>query len=173
MSKQECGILPGSVTAGVGLQIDPRGYITAKAISNMIDVLGVAMAAFNDSDPFLHRVLLGKRIKAEGYGKWVLPGGKMDADETPEQAVLREGREEANLEPKSIHSVHFEYNQDDSTSRYLMLYYTGKVDPTDIKVCAAHEFSELRWFHVAHLPDEMWVTDRNAITRAAEFWGLS
>src|SRR6185503_20806227 len=128
----KCGnCAPITSVASVKVEIEKAIQVATPFHGNMIDVIGVAMVAFNDSDPFLHRVLLGKRIKAEGYGKWVLPGGKMDANETPEQAVLREGLEEANLEPRALHSVHFEYNQDDPANRYLMLYYTGKVDPTD------------------------------------------
>lgn len=142
-----------------------------KRLTNMIDCLGVAIVAFRSGDIIPCRVLLGKRVKADGYGYWVLPGGRLDDGETPEQAVLRESKEEVNLDVKNVTPVHFAYNQDNPENKHLMLYYTALVDPTNVKVTAPHEFSELRWFHITHMPVEMWANDRNAIQRALEYWG--
>jgi ADP-ribose pyrophosphatase YjhB (NUDIX family) len=42
------------------------------------------------------KILLCKRAIEPQYGKWTLPAGFMENDETLEQAALRESREEAN-----------------------------------------------------------------------------
>lgn len=44
------------------------------------------------------RILLGKRGKQPGFGKWVLPGGGVDFLESYKDTVKREIREETGLE---------------------------------------------------------------------------
>lgn len=50
----------------------------------------IAGIAFNDG-----KFLIGKRLSSgEMAGRWEFPGGKVDGDETPETALVREFREE-------------------------------------------------------------------------------
>ena len=57
------------------------------------------------------KFLIGLRLpKGEMGGRWEFPGGKVDGDESPEEAIVREFREEMGLEaiPESfIASVDF------------------------------------------------------------------
>ncbi len=63
----------------------------------MPNVIYVAAAALIDADG---RVLVTQRPAGKAHaGKWEFPGGKVEAGETPEQAVNRELREELGLEP--------------------------------------------------------------------------
>lgn len=51
---------------------------------------------------FAHRegqILLLKRAGGELTGAWYIPGGGVDAGETPEEGAVRELREEAGIEP--------------------------------------------------------------------------
>ena len=43
------------------------------------------------------KILLEQRMNEPGQGKWSIPGGKVELGETPEQAVIRETREETGL----------------------------------------------------------------------------
>jgi len=60
-------------------------------------VLFVAACALLDADG---RILIAKRPEEKAMaGLWEFPGGKIEPGETPEQAVVRELREELSVEP--------------------------------------------------------------------------
>ena len=56
-------------------------------------VLGVGAVIFNNEE-----VLLAKRGKEPGYGKWSIPGGAVELGETLKEGLLREIMEETGLE---------------------------------------------------------------------------
>ena len=59
----------------------------------------VAAAALVDAD---HRVLIARRPQGKAMaGLWEFPGGKVEAGERPEDALLRELREELGIETKA------------------------------------------------------------------------
>ncbi len=59
-------------------------------------ILFVVAAALVDRD---NRVLLAQRPEGKSLaGLWEFPGGKLDAGETPEQALVRELKEELGIE---------------------------------------------------------------------------
>lgn len=60
-------------------------------------VLLVAACALQDADG---RVLIAQRPAGKAMaGFWEFPGGKVEPNETPEQAIVRELREELGIEP--------------------------------------------------------------------------
>src|SRR5437016_5351647 len=56
------------------------------------------------------RLLLLRRAIEPRYGMWVFPGGFVDRGENPEQAAIREAREEAGIEVvvRGLHGVYHE-----------------------------------------------------------------
>ncbi len=63
------------------------------------DVLHVAAAVVRDGNG---RILITQRAKhAHQGGLWEFPGGKLEAGETPQQALVRELREEVGIEVKT------------------------------------------------------------------------
>jgi len=60
-------------------------------------LLLVAACALMDTDG---RILMAQRPKGKSFeGLWEFPGGKLEVGETPEQAIVRELREEIGIEP--------------------------------------------------------------------------
>lgn len=48
------------------------------------------------------KIILGRRNKEPNFGKWILPGGKIEFGETHIQAAIREAKEELGLEIEVI-----------------------------------------------------------------------
>ena len=68
----------------------------ATAVRSMTAIVLVAALALVDSDG---RVLLARRPEGKPMtGLWEFPGGKVEADETPERTVVREAREELGVD---------------------------------------------------------------------------
>ena len=57
------------------------------------------------------RMLIGQRRPGGSHaGKWEFPGGKVEPGESPEEAIVRELREELAIEAAGAHEVHrYEY----------------------------------------------------------------
>jgi ADP-ribose pyrophosphatase YjhB (NUDIX family) len=88
-----------------------HGYATPK-----VDVRG---AAFRDGKILLVRELLD-------HGRWTLPGGWADVNETPAQAVVREIREEAGFEAR-VNKVIAVYDRDAQGHQPPMPYHVYKL----------------------------------------------
>ena len=59
----------------------------------------VCLVIANDEEGNAALILTRRAVKLKAHsGQWAIPGGRMDAGETPVQAALREAREEINLE---------------------------------------------------------------------------
>ena len=98
------------------------------------------------------RILLVKRAKEPYRGYWGLPGGKVEAGEKPDHAVVREVKEETTLDfknPKFIN--YFEHYYPDLKQHFFYLVFKGDVDgnieeiSSRIKLCAK-EATEYGWF---------------------------
>jgi len=76
------------------------------------------------------KLLLVKRARDPGKGKWGLPGGFVDRDETAEEAMRREVREETQLEVEQasyLVSYPNQYNYRGEVSPVIDLFFTATV----------------------------------------------
>jgi 8-oxo-dGTP diphosphatase len=78
--------------------MQPPGPSTGPSSGPDLPVVPCVGAIVHDLDG---RLLLIRRGHAPHAGSWSLPGGRVEAGETPEQAVEREVREETGLEVRA------------------------------------------------------------------------
>ena len=109
------------------------------------------------------QVLIGQRtVKDSYYQKWEFPGGKLEAGELPQDALVREFSEEVDIEISS--SEDFMVLEHDYPDRHVKLYvqlikdYVGDV--------WAMEGQALRWVQLKELADIDFLKGNQEITQA-------
>ena len=97
------------------------------------------------------RVLLVKRNIEPGLGLWCLPGGFIEEDETVEQAVIREVREETGLSchPRVLRDAHSMRSA--VYGNILVLCYEADILDGELK--AGGDAEEARFFSWNQLPE--------------------
>jgi 8-oxo-dGTP diphosphatase len=109
----------------------------------------VVACALVDAD---RRVLIAQRPEGKQLaGLWEFPGGKVDAGETPEAALIRELREELGVETREacLAPLTFASHAYESFHLLMPLYVCRKWQGTPI----AHEHSALKWVRPQKLRD--------------------
>ncbi len=107
------------------------------------------------------RVLLGRKRRGMGVGKWNGFGGKIEAGETMRQCAVRELWEESGIRvrPEDLElmaDLYFDQPSDENWSHGGMVYFVRKWEGTP----RLSEEMEPRWFRLEELPyDEMWQAD--------------
>ncbi len=98
-----------------------------------------------------NKVLLLKRKKEPYKGCWGLPGGKIEENETPEQAAIREVFEETNL--LCSHLILFKDLLNPETDYYNYIFSTSHFEGIATnKEPEKHEF--VQWFPVNEVPEQ-------------------
>lgn len=98
--------------------------------------LGVGCVVINERN----ELLLGLRCKATDAPEWGFLGGSVELGESPLEAVIREVKEESNLDVK-----HLEYIKSGVSGAWTDYLFVCKAFEGDIKV-KEDEMSELRFF---------------------------
>jgi 8-oxo-dGTP diphosphatase len=112
-------------------------------------ILLVVACALVDAD---RRVLIAKRPEGKSMaGLWEFPGGKVEADETPEAALIRELREELAVETKEacLAPLSFASHSYESIHLLMPLYVCRKWQGTP----QALEHADLKWVRPQALRD--------------------
>jgi 8-oxo-dGTP diphosphatase len=96
------------------------------------------------------RVLVGQRRLADRHPlKWEFPGGKVESGETPQQALVRELREELQIEA-SVGSELARYEHEyPSGSRVHLLFFAIPEFTGQIK---EQVYEQIQWVDVQQLP---------------------
>ena len=97
------------------------------------------------------RVLLARRAHEPYAGLWDLPGGFLEAGETPERALGRELREELDVKARRARLVGFEPDHY-GPGGFPTLTAIYRVDLVPGSIRCADDVSEVRWFAKAAIP---------------------
>ncbi|MBS1505681.1 MAG: NUDIX hydrolase [Bacteroidetes bacterium] len=98
-------------------------------------------------------VLLIKR-KFEPFQKfWALPGGLVKDDESLEEAVRRELKEESGVDVTYLEQLYsFGKPDRDPRNRVVSITYYGLVRPKDYQLSAQTDAEDVAWFNISRLP---------------------
>jgi mutator protein MutT len=107
-------------------------------------------------------ILLAQKKRGFGAGHWNGVGGKIETNETIEQALVRECQEEIGVTPKTYRKVaehDFLQQESDPWRMYVHVYLC---DAWDGEPQESEEMAP-QWFNMSDIPyDDMWSDD--------EFW---
>lgn len=99
------------------------------------------------------KVLLIQRASPPHRGKWALPGGFVDIDESLEAAVRRELEEETGITKLYLEQLYtFGEPKRDPRERVISVAYYALVTLADHAVRPASDARNVAWFPVAKLP---------------------
>lgn len=99
-------------------------------------------------------VLLIKRKYDPFQGKWALPGGLVQEDESLEHAVERELEEETGVKVDYLEQLYSFGNVGrDPRNRVVTVAYYGLVNKSDFHLYASTDADDAQWFHWDELPE--------------------
>ncbi|MDP5198168.1 NUDIX domain-containing protein [Flavobacterium sp. DG2-3] len=102
---------------------------------------------------------------AESY--WALPGGLVKNDESLNDAVKRELKEETNVEVNYFEQL-FTFGDDitrDPRNRVISVAYFALVDPSKLEIKADSDVDKVQWFQINEIPKLAF--DHNLILKKA------
>lgn len=125
----------------------------------------VAIAIFNNQG----EILLQKR---KDVNQWCVLSGHVEFGETIENAVIREIKEETNLNAHVVRLIGVYssplsqlYHYESQSCHYITSYFEAKLDGELIPGYSNEETSELRFFSIDNIPEELalmhpeWLSD--------------
>ncbi|WP_341501819.1 NUDIX domain-containing protein [Gallaecimonas sp. GXIMD4217] len=118
--------------------------------------VGVAVVVVREG-----RVLLGRRLGSHGAGDWALPGGHLEAGESPEQCAVRELAEETGLSlaaPRVIAVTNDRF----AHQHYVTLYVAGDARGQP-ELREPHKCSGWHWFPWDDLPEPLFLSLHNLL----------
>lgn len=131
---------------------DNKKFICRKCAFTYYHNVAAAVAAILEYDK---KIVLIKRAKEPGRGKLDLPGGFVDPGESAEDAVIREVKEELNIEikkPKYLGSYPNIYKYEDVLYHTCDLFFYCKIDALDADFDRTEEIEELMLVNRSEIP---------------------
>ncbi len=110
------------------------------------------------------KILLVKRGIEPHKGRWTLPSGFIEIEETPRVACLRELKEETNLEGKVLKIIGV-YSQRSKMYKNILVVAYGVEAKRKRELTAGDDAQEVRFFPVKKLPNIPFSSHRQIIEK--------
>lgn len=124
--------------------------------------VGIGAIIFNNDN----ELLLMHRIGKVGKDTWGLPGGKMEKNETFEECIIREVKEEINLDINKLGFADLTNDiMTDIEHHYVTLYFFVYDFSGELKNMELEKCSELKWFSLDKLPEKLFLPLENLIKK--------
>lgn len=107
------------------------------------------------------QILLVKRKLEPGKGKWALPSGFMEVEETPIQAALRELKEETSITGRCKRLIGVYSNKSEVHGYLVNIIYEAEIIGGNI--CAGDDAEEAEFFAVNQIPPLAFQSHREAL----------
>lgn len=112
------------------------------------------------------KVLVMKRAEHKpNGGRWNFPGGKIEEDESPREAAIREVREEAGVDPEIRKEGEMFYSETSGREWGVYPYLMGADETVDVN----EEHTEFRWLR----PKEIEALDTIGPGKALDILGVT
>ena len=125
-----------------------------------IDTIGVGVGALLVRDGKALMLLRTDRCR-NNRGKWTIPGGMAEPEETLEDAVRREALEEAGVRLTAVQFLALSDRFFDG-QHWVSLLYLCKTDDEPANQ-EPHMHSRLEWVDIGHLPENVTAPSADAI----------
>lgn len=111
-----------------------------------------------------NKILLILRNAGQEIGKWALIGGIVDWNETVEEAMLREVKEEigVNIKIVKLLGVYSDPTRDPNNTQTIALAYLLKLHDENFKL-QKEEIKDVKWYPLNELPENMAFDHRKII----------
>ena len=121
--------------------------------------VGVGILVSKDDE-----ILMLHRVNPHGRGTWSAPGGHMEHGETPEEAAIREVKEETGLSVTDVEVIGITADFFEENGRhYITIWMEGKWLSGEPVVKSPTEISAATWFPYNALPKPLFLTFQNLV----------
>lgn len=101
-------------------------------------------------------LLLQRQNTGFNNGKWGTPAGRIEINESPTEAAIREAQEEVgiNVKKEDLEKPLVIYHHDDKGERLHIYYYCTKWE-NEPHNAEPYKCSDLQWFNINELPQDL------------------
>lgn len=126
------------------------------------DYIGVGVGAFIVNEN--NEVLLHKRAVPAEKDHWCIPGGRLEMFEKLEDAVIREVKEEIDVDVKIERILGIcDHIIEAEKAHWVAIEYLCKIIKGEPKIMESDKASEMGWFSLDNLPDKLTITTKKAV----------
>lgn len=132
------------------------------------DYIGVGVGAFIINEN--NELLLQKRAVPAEKDRWCIPGGRVEMFETLEDTVIREAKEETDLDVKIISMMGVcNHIIKEENAHWVAVSYLCEIENGEPRIMEPDKASDMKWFPLDNLPEKITITTKKALEDYKKF----